>query len=101
MAKTFAGMSSKGESISHFNAVRIRVTGAGNLKLQFQSSDDIEIQTLVPFVLELQTNKQPTRLANFKQQRARLEIKTTEINEIFSINRIIVFAKPLFTSYPA
>lgn len=94
-------MPSRGESINHFNAVRIRLTGSGDLKMRLLSYDEAKEQTLSPFVMNLNTAIQANRLANFKQQRAQLEGKTTEINEIFKISRIVIFYKPLFTDYPS
>jgi|PlaIllAssembly_1097288.scaffolds.fasta_scaffold00017_4 hypothetical protein len=97
---TTAREGSTGENISHFTAVRMRVTGQGNLKLKFYSLDDIKSQDLVPLPMQTTTNIQPTRLANFSQQRASLKIGTTEFQEYFRINRVIIFAKEMFTSYP-
>lgn len=95
-----ASEGSSGESISHFTAVRLRVTGSGNLKMRLLSLDEVRTSTLVPLALVNATNRQPTRNCNFVEQRAQLEIKTTEINEIFRINRIILFVKELYTDYP-
>lgn len=92
--------SSQGENINHFNAIRIRITGAGNLKLKFLSYDEVITEDLVDLVLEATTNKEPTRLGNFKQQRAQLELKTTLKDETFKVNRILIFVKPIFTSFP-
>lgn len=91
---------SGGENISHFTAVRMRVTGAGSLQMRLLSLDEEYTQTLLPFDLVSSTSRQPTRLCNFNQQRAQLEIKTTEIDEVFKINRIIFFVKEIYTSYP-
>lgn len=92
--------SSTGENISHFTAIRMRVVGQGSLRMKLYSLDDIESATLTPFTLESTSARQPTRLANFMQQRASLELETTEINEYFRINRIIFFTKETFSSYP-
>jgi len=91
---------SSGESISHYAAIRIRVTGVGNLKMQVSSLDDVRSKTLVPLVMQATNRIIPTRLVNFTEQRASFELKTTEINEKFRINRIVIFTKEVFTSYP-
>lgn len=91
---------SGGENVSHFNAVRMRLQGTGNLQMILWSADDIRSQTLVPFEMSLLTNIQPTRLANFIEQRVALEVKTTEINEFVRINRIILFAREFGSEYP-
>lgn len=78
----------------------MRIVGAGDLQMQLLSLDSVESQTLVPFTLSSATNREPFRLANFNQQRAMLKGITTEKDEIFRINRIILFFKPLWTDYP-
>jgi len=91
---------SSGESISHFAAIRIRVNGIGDLKMTTYSLDDIRSKTLVPFTMATKTRIIPTRIVNFMEQRAAFELKTTEIDEVFRINRIVIFTKEVFTSYP-
>jgi hypothetical protein len=91
---------SLGENLTHYTAVRMRVVGNGDLNLKLYSYDDIESYDMVPLTLAATTNREPTRLCNFIQQRAYLEIKQTEKDDYFRINRIIVFAKEVFTSFP-
>ena len=79
----------------------MRLVGEGDLQMRLLSLDEIETQTLVAFTMAATTNREPFRLANFNQQRAMLEVKTTVINEYFKINRIILFAKELWTDYPS
>ncbi len=93
--------SSRGESITHITGVRMRVTGTGNLDMELKSQDEIITQVLPPFAMANLTNRQPFRLANFQQQRAMLEISTDEINELFKINRIILFGGYLWNEYPS
>jgi len=94
------GEGSSGENISHFAAIRIRVNGVGNLRMSVYSLDDIRSKTLVPLVMQPSARIIPTRLVNFMEQRASFELKTTAIDEEFRINRIVVFMKEVFTSYP-
>jgi hypothetical protein len=91
---------SSGENISHFAAIRIRSNGVGNLKLAVYSLDDVRSKTLVALPMAAASRIIPTRLVNFMEQRASFEIKTTEIDEFFRINRIVIFTKEVFTSYP-
>lgn len=91
---------SSGESISHFAAIRVRVNGTGSLKMAVYSLDDVKSKILVPLTMQPQNRIIPTRLVNFTEQRASFELKTTEINEKFRINRIVIFTKEVFTSYP-
>ena len=91
---------SSGESISHFAAIRVRVNGEGSLKMKVFSLDDVKSKELVPLTMATTTRIIPTRLVNFMEQRASFELRTTEIDERFRINRIIIFMKEVFTSYP-
>jgi hypothetical protein len=97
-------MKSRGEAISHFNGVRPRVIGEGSLLVAAYApggdNTDILIETVMPYTMAASTEKQPTLLMNVKQQRISLEIKVTEINEWFQINRMNVFYRQLFTSFP-
>lgn len=91
---------SSGENISHFAAIRIRVNGTGELKMKVYSLDDVRNKTLVPFQMNTQNRIIPTRIVNFIEQRASFELKTTQLDEHFRINRIVLYMKEVFTSYP-
>lgn len=91
---------SSGENISHFAAIRIRLVGVGNLQMSVYSLDDMKSKILVPFTMAISARIIPTRLVNFMEQRAAFELKTTVIDERFRINRIVIFMKEVFTSYP-
>src|SRR6266446_9251902 len=84
----------------HFNATRMRVVGSGSLQMSLFSLDDIRSNVLVSLTLSATTNREPTNLANFVEQRAYLQLKTTSINEFFIVSKIILFVKPIATSYP-
>lgn len=88
------------EAEHHINAVRMRVTGSGNLDLRLVDLDNTRTYQMVDLVLQSTTRIEPTRLANFQSQRTRLEIRVQEINEHFHIRRIIIFAKPVAVEYP-
>jgi hypothetical protein len=93
-------LGSHSEEILHFAGVRLRVTGSGNLRMTFFSLDDVDSSTLAPIAMQTSTGREPTRLANFISQRGMLQIQTTAINETMRINRIILFAKPIWSQYP-
>jgi hypothetical protein len=86
--------------IQHYNAVRVRVKGSGNLRMTLYSLDEVYSQTLVPLVMNSTTNIAKTQLVNFTQQRAKLRIETTAIDEVFEFNQISVYVKPIYTSLP-
>jgi len=91
---------SVGENISHFAAIRVRVTGTGNLQMKVYSIDDVKSKTLVPFVMQQTSRIIPTRIVNFMEQRAAFEITAPGMDEYFRINRITVYIKEVYTSYP-
>lgn len=94
------GEGSGGENIVHITGLRIRAVGSGSLNLQLISMDGIYTQDLVALPLSAATNIQPVRLANFMQQRTQLKVSVTSGGD-FTINRIIIYAKPIFTMHPA
>ena len=83
MASTAVSQLSKGEFISHVTGLRMRVTGVGSLLMTLYSLDQAYSQVLVAYNMFPSTNKEMTRLANFSQQRIKLRMGTTEINERF------------------
>lgn len=95
-----ASAGSSQDAIVHYTSVRMRITGSGLLKMRMLSQDDIYISVLHPFTMQAATNIRPTRLMNFQHQRAALEGKTENINEWFSINKIVIYAKEVFSDYP-
>jgi hypothetical protein len=88
------------ENILHFAAVRMRVTGSGLLRMKFYNLDETSTQELVPFTMNTAPGLEPTRLANFNSQRARLKVYTNALDESFKINRIILFARQIWSSFP-
>ena len=83
--------------INHYVAVRLRVKGNGLLKTTLYSSDDIYNQPLTNLLMSSTLATSPSLLANFKQEKVSLEIKTTEISERFEIRRILIYSKPVGT----
>jgi hypothetical protein len=91
---------SSGESTSHFSSIRIRVNGTGNLRLFVYSLDDLNSKVLVPLPMVEKNRYSPTRIVNFVEQRASFTLQTIEKGERFRINRIVIFSKELYKSYP-
>lgn len=86
--------------ILHAAAVRLRVTGSGNLQSYLRSLDGINNVQLADIPMRSTTNKEPTILANFNESGIQYELTTTEINETFTIDKIVVFVRPISTGYP-
>lgn len=87
-------------SVMHYGSVRMRVTGSGNLQLKLIGLDSVVSDVLVPIVMAAQPGQEPLRLANLTDQNAELEIKVTELDEKFTIHKIVVYSKPVATGYP-
>jgi hypothetical protein len=88
------------EQILHFGAITARLNGTGLFRMELFNLDDTAPSTLVPFTMATSPGKEPTRLCNFVQQRARLKMFTTDIDDYFKVNRVVVFVKPIYTQYP-
>jgi|SRR5215510_10050994 len=101
MPKGAAASGSSGEIISHFGGVKVRVNGTGSLQLALFSYDDVASTTLVPITMATVTKTVPLRLSNFQEHRASVELKTTNIDEVFRINRIVVLVKEVFSEWPS
>lgn len=95
-----ARVSSGEEVINHYGAIRLRIKGAGNLQPTLFSLDEQQSTVLAPIVLNTTTAIEPNRLSNFTQQRAKLELTTSNIGEFFVISKIIIFTKPVAKSWP-
>lgn len=89
-----------GQYINHFNAVRFRIMGTGTLLSQLNSLDSVYQLTLPNLTLQNTTNRYPNLLTNMTQQRVQLELWTDEIDEVFKLDQIIIYAKPVSTGYP-
>ncbi len=88
------------DNITHYAAYRIRVNGDGSLQARWIGFDDATEYVMVPLTMAASPGRVLDRLSNFTAQRAQLELKTTEIDEFFQINRIILWVKESATQYP-
>jgi len=95
------GQNNVGELL-HFVATRMRVTGEPTVPLRqyLRSLDSVRWVELPNTTLAWATNREPTTLANFIEQRSQLEIRVTAFGGYFSISKIVVFNKPVATGYP-
>lgn len=88
------------ESEHHVVAVRLRLTGAGNLQHRLSGLDDVIQNNLVPLPMAATARIEPTRLANIQGQRIRYELFTDQLDETFLIRRIVIYAKAVAVEYP-
>ncbi len=89
-----------GQYINHFGAIRVRVTGTGNLNPKLISLDTTTELDITPIVMSNTNARYANQLCNFMQQRAQLELKTTEIDEVFYIRQIMIYARPVYSGFP-
>lgn len=87
-------------NILHFNGVRLRATGAGNLKQALKSLQNVSEYVMVDFPLHSSTDRELFTLANFKRQRAQFRFHTEVLGEHYVISKIVIFARPVETGYP-
>lgn len=87
------------QAILHYAGCRLRVTGSGNLDSTLFDLDSQLSQPLKVIVMASSNEDEPDILANFKGQKVMLNVGTDEIDEIFEITRIILFAKQLWADY--
>ena len=88
------------EDILHFGSVRLRASGSGVLRTTVKGLDNVATATLPTLTMSTAPGREPTLLMNFVSQRARFRFEVTAIDEYFDIHRIIIFVKPLWTSFP-
>lgn len=89
-----------GQYINHFGAIRVRVTGTGNLNPKLISLDTTTELDITPIAMTSPNSRYANQLCNFMQQRAQLELKTTEIDEVFYIRQIMIYARPVYSGFP-
>ena len=88
------------EQILHFGSITYRLNGTGSFRQTLFNLDRTQNQVLMPLTMATSPGFEPTRLCNFKQQRALLRMETTAINEYMKVNRIVYFVKPIYTQFP-
>ncbi len=89
-----------GDIQSHFNPVRIRVTGAGELRAYLFDTGLINNSTLDSKTLSLTTARSVNYLSNFRAERSCVLIMTTAKDEYFSVSNMWVYTKPTAVSFP-
>jgi|SRR5215471_19071937 len=100
MAYNGSGRGSRGEMFSHWTGVRLRMVGDGELKMQMQGLDTADYSDLLPLNLSSTPGVEPFRGSNFVNQRMMFKGYTTDKDEVFEINRIVLFGANLWSEYP-
>jgi hypothetical protein len=89
-----------GNYLHHCVAVRFRVTGSGEFHSTLTSLDDVYSQPLTDITLSATNERYPNQLANFIQQRYKIEFSIEGIGESFTLQSITFYDKPVATGYP-
>lgn len=89
------------ESILHFGAIRLRVTGTGIVTSTLFNLDMTKSFTPNSFDLDNIDGSEPLVLANLNTQRAILRLETNHINAYFEVSRIILYQRPIWEDYPS
>ena len=89
-----------GANIIHTVAVKMHVSGTGNLDMILRGLNNVIEEERTPFIMEATPFREKLRLCNFVSEYTKLRISTDEINEVFNIDRITFFIKPLYAAYP-
>lgn len=92
-----SGIPSRGENYNHFGALRLRVVGEGSLEIKALGMADTVLKTMRSLEMDPTTDYEPNRLMNITKQRISFEFRVNEIYEWFSINRIIVYQRVIYT----
>jgi hypothetical protein len=89
-----------GQYINHFGQVRMRLLGSGVMSAKLISLSESEETNLADTTMQLTSVRYVNLHANFEQQKAQLELKTTEFGATFQLRQIIFYLKPVGTNYP-
>ena len=84
----------------HCVGVRYRVVGSGQFQSTLTSLDDVYSQSLTDLTLVGNAERYPNLLANFIQQRYKLEFSIYGVGTFFTLNSITFYDKPVATGYP-
>jgi hypothetical protein len=88
------------EQIIHIAGIKLRVVGEGNLIPTLYALDTATFKQLRSMLMHTIDDTEPVRLCNFVSQRVYLRLETQAQDEIFTINRIIIYMKPIWSSRP-
>ncbi len=98
MAKGIVG------DIVHTVGVRYRVKGAGVLRTRLynmgEDANTIRLVNLDNLNLTSGPSREKTAIANFQDQGIQILFRTTGIDEVINMSKIILFIKPVAESYP-
>lgn len=87
-------------NVNHYGSIRLRVNGSGALDLTLYSYDEVNSDIQTPLTMAASTAVAPTVLSNFTEMKAKLRGKVDAFGEWFEISQIIIYTKPVASSFP-
>lgn len=86
--------------LSHYGSLRLRISGSGTLLTNLYTEDSSTVSALANTTLAASPNYDVTLLSNVINEKCMIELKTTAANAWFSVRRIDLFAKTLWSGRP-
>jgi len=86
--------------INHLGLVRGMFAGEGSLLVTAFSLNQVAFRESAPITLVEAPDKYSETLSNFKKQLIQVEFAVDEIDEYFGFGDVIVFIRPVESSYP-
>lgn len=94
-------MAKGGEYISHCVSVKVRVNGIGNIKTALFDFGNTNFFYMVDLAMnDNVTGRTLTALSNFNSELIQAEVRTTAIDEVFKLSRVIPYVKMSKMGYP-
>ena len=94
MAKAIVG------EVIHAVAARFRVRGDGLLQVRMKNLDGLRTVLLDSITMEDRSRREMTSIANFQDQAVQILFRTTQIDDVLNISKVVCFVKPVAESYP-
>lgn len=88
------------EYINHFTAIRTRIKGSGLIRGTIFSYDEVQSDVLNPTLMSTVIDDPVTILSDFTSFVGKLRLEVTTIDEYFDISGIIIYSKPVASSFP-
>lgn len=86
--------------INHFAGIKARAVGSGTLSVTLYGHNDVATQAVPGLPLNASQGYELFRLINFNDEFCSVRLRCTTINHYFQLNRLEVFAKPLWFTRP-
>jgi hypothetical protein len=90
-----------GGAVGHFNGIRIRGTGVGNITINLYGEDNVTTQA--PPVLPVTANPglEPVRIFNFQNEKISVKLSGTTVSSTLTLQRLVIYGTPLWITRPA